>query len=697
MDTVANHSSFLGCDFIWQARDLPGEAPYLVFQDEQSHTFLETLVTACRGEAGFRGLVSDAAAASRSGVLVFIDGPTWDRQCDNFAAVWTGDVKPQVVLYFTNDPSGFWDFAIACGDRLDEIFHAHELRACDAHFIEPFLEHWTGARVAGGRITPFIKYHGKDYAPKIEANGASVARVLAALADEESRATYARILFGTQEQVFSAFADRVFGAQQYMEIAKIRPGDVIANCGVDKGWELPYFLARLRGEGEVHNFDPSIRWSLTAFSGFIGRFAGQITDHRLILSDHDGVIRLPIAFSEMVQSDQSARAGGGDRNYKAYPCLTLDSVWSKHPDKPLDFLKMDVEGGESYILRGALGTIRAKRPKLAIAIYHEIEHFWDYPAYLLDHLEGYRYYVRQYGYSRFETLLYAIPDEDDASRSGGERLARPAAGARRPSRIGDASFVFYFRDRADTPRVMYNGTRRILARFAGMDWSTADFRPAPEIDAGSTVVGVVERDSGLTVFATHTYADSAVQLIAGASADGVDIDWRASTGVSEAARCHLVRTHDGEPRVLIHEAEMRAARLCRFDGSQFVTEFDLQLAETPVDCRFDADGVLTVQALTAERTIVALRIGSAGRLEEGEPLALPEGRVAGPVVIRRRTAAGVERVQGIAIERKANGDVLVIEVTPQGVAMVDSIELDRRFEIVPLVGDFLVGNDKPGP
>ena len=50
--------------------------------------------------------------------------------------------------------------------------------------------------------------------------------------------------------------------------------------------------------------------------------------------------------------------------------ITIDSLFF---DKGMrfDYLKADVEGHEEFVVRGALKSIRAFRPRLALAVYHE--------------------------------------------------------------------------------------------------------------------------------------------------------------------------------------------------------------------------------------------------------------------------------------------------------------------------------------
>ena len=71
-------------------------------------------------------------------------------------------------------------------------------------------------------------------------------------------------------------------------------------------------------------------------------------------------------------------------------------------------IKMDIEGAELDALAGAEQTLRKYQPNLAICVYHKPKDLWEIPLYIHALNLNYRFYLRNYGYSMFETVLYAI-------------------------------------------------------------------------------------------------------------------------------------------------------------------------------------------------------------------------------------------------------------------------------------------------
>lgn len=86
--------------------------------------------------------------------------------------------------------------------------------------------------------------------------------------------------------------------------------------------------------------------------------------------------------------------------------VTLDSLAI-----PATFVKMHLEGGELDALKGALKTIRAHRPILAITTYHNSDGVWKTPLFLMKNLENYTYHMRLHAWAGAGMVVYAIPKE----------------------------------------------------------------------------------------------------------------------------------------------------------------------------------------------------------------------------------------------------------------------------------------------
>lgn len=75
---------------------------------------------------------------------------------------------------------------------------------------------------------------------------------------------------------------------------------------------------------------------------------------------------------------------------------------------PPTFIKMDVEGAELESLKGSRNLIIENRPKLAICVYHKPEDLYTLPELIKTFRHDYKFFLRHYSDSIYETVLYAI-------------------------------------------------------------------------------------------------------------------------------------------------------------------------------------------------------------------------------------------------------------------------------------------------
>lgn len=95
-----------------------------------------------------------------------------------------------------------------------------------------------------------------------------------------------------------------------------------------------------------------------------------------------------------------------EKNDDSEECKTvkIDSVI----DEKNLFIKADIESYEYRMLMGAEETIRNKKPKLAICIYHNSIDFYSIPLYIKELNPDYKIAIRHYSPNLSETILYAF-------------------------------------------------------------------------------------------------------------------------------------------------------------------------------------------------------------------------------------------------------------------------------------------------
>ena len=681
---MAARSPVFDCTFLFSAEELVGNEPYAIFEDDAADPFARELIAACRGRTG--ALYGQVTALKNRSIPVFMAAPVWHRNHEALIAAGVSGERARVVLYFDIDPSGYWDFAKACHSSLAHVFKTRTLDRQAVESLAPFLEEWLGARPFADRLTYGAGFSNQEFRALVERNGAAVAKVFSHLADDISRSTYARILFGGLEEILAAFARQVFGEQQYMEIIDFSRVKGIINCGVGRGWELPYFIAKTEGDCVINNFDPTICYDSSPFAEFLASLQHNIKDERIILGAQDGQIDLPMSHASMVShasaKDTDESAPEHREHMVTYPMRSIDSLAAQDAFSEIDLIKMDVEGGERYILDGAIDTIRRLRPNLAIAIYHEPQHFWEYPSYILDKLDDYRLYIRQYGYSKFETLLYAIPKERDLDRPRGVVVSGPPSEPERRVEGAEASFYLYDID----SRSSYFGQNRVLSRFEGASWRTGDLEGGPRVDADRMIA--VWEGSGQRYFATrHRFEDDKTRVTLGRGTESpLDVEWKHSFGCApDASVLPIWNLGDAIGFAVYEPLQQTGVGLMDPDTGEIRWTAACGYTGTPVlVSALDGDLGYELYAQCDDRlSLYYCQFNSSRSRSESEVLYDLPKPVRGVVRLKRYVQGRVEQEPAFAVGDPDENVVELLVVRSSGLLSVGSIDLDHRSMVVP--------------
>ena len=92
------------------------------------------------------------------------------------------------------------------------------------------------------------------------------------------------------------------------------------------------------------------------------------------------------------------------------PVTTIDAYVREKNLPRVDFIKMDVEGAELDILKGAATTIARYKPILALSAYHKWDDFWTLSKFIKSIRPDYEFALRQ---------SYETPEEEPANFPNG--------------------------------------------------------------------------------------------------------------------------------------------------------------------------------------------------------------------------------------------------------------------------------------
>jgi FkbM family methyltransferase len=166
------------------------------------------------------------------------------------------------------------------------------------------------------------------------------------------------LVMRTMTNNFSSFAMAVAGARDpdiwaFVE-ARLRPGASFVDAGANIGaYTLP--ASRLVGPaGRVIAFEAHpLTFALLKRNVEENRLSNVTVENRA-LGDTAGTLRL----SFTAANPGETHVAGADEGGVAVPVTTLDEALSRAGTGAVDYLKIDVEGFELPVLRGALRTLR---------------------------------------------------------------------------------------------------------------------------------------------------------------------------------------------------------------------------------------------------------------------------------------------------------------------------------------------------
>ena len=186
------------------------------------------------------------------------------------------------------------------------------------------------------------------------------------------------------------------GQYRYGDTVCAKAGDVVLDGGAAWGDTALWFADLVGPGGRVLAFEfaPGNLAALADNLRANPSLADRVEVREQALWDHSGE---QLAFSDAGQMTTVGRGA------LTAPTTTVDDLGLER----LDFLKLDVEGAEPRVLAGAAETLRAQRPALAIAAYHDPWHLVRLPQWVHDLGAGYELYLGHAAPGETETVLFA--------------------------------------------------------------------------------------------------------------------------------------------------------------------------------------------------------------------------------------------------------------------------------------------------
>jgi FkbM family methyltransferase len=136
--------------------------------------------------------------------------------------------------------------------------------------------------------------------------------------------------------------------------------DVGANIGM-----FSLSLAKAVGlTGKVISFEPVVETAKRLQRNAHLNRCTNITVHVVAVGDREGEIEIIASSDAAYSSTQSISKGNGE--IREVPMTTLDTVWKSANLPKIDVIKIDVEGAEAMVARGAVRMLQTCRPVILL-------------------------------------------------------------------------------------------------------------------------------------------------------------------------------------------------------------------------------------------------------------------------------------------------------------------------------------------
>jgi FkbM family methyltransferase len=148
-------------------------------------------------------------------------------------------------------------------------------------------------------------------------------------------------------------------------------GEIFWDIGANIGYFSLLAAAALQHTGQVIAFEPGqVAYARLLDNIGLNPFR-NIATFNLAVTDREGEAALYLA-AETADGCASLYGGGGEASAREIcPTVSLDGFAASHALPGPDFIKIDVEGAELFVLRGARGILAVSRPLLLVEMKAE--------------------------------------------------------------------------------------------------------------------------------------------------------------------------------------------------------------------------------------------------------------------------------------------------------------------------------------
>jgi len=186
------------------------------------------------------------------------------------------------------------------------------------------------------------------------------------------------------------------------DICTVKKGDVIIDGGAYKGETALWFAKKTEEYCEIHAFEAVYEFAKVMQENIVNN---NLQDK--IYVQAKGLWNEETKLGMFLQDSVSECLTESLENQ--IETTTIDIYIKSNNIKKVDFIKLDVEASELMAILGAKETIAKFAPKMAICIYHRLDHIYEIPNLVLSIYPHYDIYLSHKTYGPMNTIMYFVP------------------------------------------------------------------------------------------------------------------------------------------------------------------------------------------------------------------------------------------------------------------------------------------------
>jgi len=217
------------------------------------------------------------------------------------------------------------------------------------------------------------------------------------LADEQSKQVFASILnyklSGKPAYLFDSDTSR---QQDLQQLFSWQPAPAYLDLGAYNGDTVKEYLGLVTTPSTIIAVEPDRR-NCRKLRAEAENQQQAWEIHECGIWDYQG---------ELSFSDSGGRQSSFCSTHKK--TVTVNTIDSIVGNRPISYIKMDVEGAEKQALKGGIVTIQRNKPQMFIAAYHYDNDLWQLPLQIKALVPEYKIYLRKHPYVPCWEINYLV-------------------------------------------------------------------------------------------------------------------------------------------------------------------------------------------------------------------------------------------------------------------------------------------------